>query len=62
MFTGFLEVLKSQRDHHRIRKISLLELKESSALGAAGLGAKAVNFDLPLDYKANATLFFNGSI
>lgn len=30
----------------------------SSAIGAAYVGAKAENFDLPLDYKKNTSILF----
>jgi len=52
-----MEVL-NQVSGHRIRKLSLLELKQSSAVGAAGIGAKDIKITLPLDYNANATNFF----
>ncbi|XP_076104684.1 N-acetyl-D-glucosamine kinase-like [Mytilus galloprovincialis] len=51
---GFTNVLKTNCD--RIQKFCLLDLTQSAALGAACLSAKDVQFTLPMDYSANATI------
>ncbi|XP_021355613.1 N-acetyl-D-glucosamine kinase-like [Mizuhopecten yessoensis] len=56
MKQGFMKEIES-RDH-RIRHLSLCELKQSAAVGAAGIGATSVGSTLPLDYAANASVFF----
>ncbi|KAM9329074.1 N-acetyl-D-glucosamine kinase [Gastrophryne carolinensis] len=58
---GFIEVLEKvwsrQHDGH-LTRFSLLKLKQSSAVGAAFLGAKNIGQDLPLDYKENVDVFY----
>lgn len=44
---------KTQHRHFR-----LAEITESSALGAAALGAKKVGYELPLDFAANTAVFY----
>jgi hypothetical protein len=36
-------------------------MRESSAIGAAILGARSVEFPLPIDFSANTVLFFEHS-
>lgn len=54
LLVGFTNVLKTNCD--RIQKFCLLDLTQSAALGAACLSAKDVQFTLPMDYSANATI------
>ncbi|XP_052773863.1 N-acetyl-D-glucosamine kinase-like [Mya arenaria] len=59
---GFLEVLTAERPGRRIREVTLQRLKQAASVGAASLGARAVGFKLPLDYSANAEIFFHGKM
>ncbi|KAL4231724.1 hypothetical protein ACF0H5_009300 [Mactra antiquata] len=56
---GFIEVMKADRKNKRINEITLLMLKVGASIGAASLGARSVKFTLPIDYNANAELFFH---
>ncbi|XP_022289763.2 N-acetyl-D-glucosamine kinase-like isoform X1 [Crassostrea virginica] len=58
MKEGFVNVLQDRKRNARISKISLLELKESAALGAASLGARSIKETLPINYPQNASLYF----
>ena len=58
IFPGFVNVLQDRKRNARISKISLLELKESAALGAASLGARSIKETLPINYPQNASLYF----
>nr|XP_015199303.1 PREDICTED: N-acetyl-D-glucosamine kinase [Lepisosteus oculatus] len=55
--SGFTEVLEGVASQS-FSRYSLLTLRHSSALGGASLGAKSVGITLPLDYKANANVFY----
>ncbi|XP_033757375.1 N-acetyl-D-glucosamine kinase-like [Pecten maximus] len=57
MKSGFMEVMEKNTSH-RIRQLSLCELKESAAVGAASIGATSIGSLLPLDYSENASVFF----
>ncbi|XP_069055223.1 N-acetyl-D-glucosamine kinase [Lepisosteus oculatus] len=54
---GFTEVLEGVASQS-FSRYSLLTLRHSSALGGASLGAKSVGITLPLDYNANANVFY----
>ena len=60
-FSGFREGLNSI-DYHTYpvtvpNVLSMMRLKQPNALGAAYLGARAVNVKLPLNYENNADVF-----
>ncbi|XP_048826461.1 N-acetyl-D-glucosamine kinase [Brienomyrus brachyistius] len=57
---GFMEVLERAAGGHFTR-YSLLTLHQSSALGGASLGARSIGVTLPLDYSANADVFYTHS-
>ena len=59
VFSGFTEVMKAKRSHKRIKEVTLLALKQPASVGAASLGARAANASLPMDYEANAEVFFH---
>ncbi|TRY92035.1 hypothetical protein DNTS_033837 [Danionella cerebrum] len=63
MKSGFTQVLsQAQADCCKgLQKYSLLTLCQSSALGAAKLGAKHAGATLPLNYSANVNVFFSQS-
>ncbi|XP_022096532.1 N-acetyl-D-glucosamine kinase-like [Acanthaster planci] len=57
---GFLEGLKPRHERDiEIKHLTLVSLLQSSAIGAARLGAKSVQFTLPVDFKANVNKFFS---
>jgi len=60
--SGFTEVLASVAASRpfagRFRGYRLLTLRQSSALGGAGLGARDAGASVPLDYAANASVFY----
>lgn len=56
---GFIEVMKAERSNRRIHEITLLTLKKPASVGAASLGARAAKATLPMDYEANAEVFFH---
>lgn len=58
LFPGFVKVLQDRKRNPRISKISLLDLKESAALGAASLGARSIKHNLPINYSQNAAVYF----
>ncbi|XP_033869403.3 N-acetyl-D-glucosamine kinase [Acipenser ruthenus] len=53
----FTQVL-SQASSSSFSRFSLLTLNHSSAVGGASLGAKSIGRTLPLDYTANASVFY----
>lgn len=56
---GFLEGLSPPNDSYpNIQHFTLLKLKESSAIGAARLGAKVLNFDLQIDYESTVDVLY----
>lgn len=57
--SGFMEVLKAKRSGRRIHEVTLLTLKQPASVGAASLGARAAKAKLPMDYDANAEIFFH---
>ncbi|KAK2914176.1 hypothetical protein QQF64_029945 [Cirrhinus molitorella] len=61
MKSGFTQVLSEAQAHgySQFRKYSLLTLRQSSALGGAKMGAQNAGASLPLDYSANANMFFS---
>ncbi|CAH1257734.1 N-acetyl-D-glucosamine kinase-like isoform X1 [Branchiostoma lanceolatum] len=57
---GFLRGMLPRNDRDvTIKTITLLELKQSCAIGAANLGARSVGMKLPVKYADNATVFFS---
>ncbi|KAM4051181.1 N-acetyl-D-glucosamine kinase isoform 3-T4 [Anomaloglossus baeobatrachus] len=61
---GFIEVLEKARSGPRGRhlsRFSLMKLKQSSAVGGAGLGAKNIGIDLPINYQENVHIFYSHS-
>ncbi|CAL1286074.1 unnamed protein product [Larinioides sclopetarius] len=50
---GFTDAIEGHYE-----KCTLMTLTCSSAVGAAYLGAKATNFELPIDYKKNTSILF----
>ncbi|KAJ8332163.1 hypothetical protein SKAU_G00428430 [Synaphobranchus kaupii] len=58
--SGFTDVLGQAAGGH-FSGYSLLTLQQSSALGGASLGAKSTGTTLPLDYAANAHVFYKCS-
>lgn len=58
MKDGFVKVLQDRKRNPRISKISLLDLKESAAVGAASLGARSIKHNLPINYSQNAAVYF----
>ncbi|XP_052227642.1 N-acetyl-D-glucosamine kinase-like [Dreissena polymorpha] len=60
---GFLSVFKGKRGaQSHIKELTLVGLKQPASLGAASLGARAVGVTLPLDYAANAEVFFHDKV
>lgn len=61
MKSGFTQVISEARatGYSHFCKYSLLTLRQSSALGGAKLGAQNAGATLPLDYSANANVFFS---
>ncbi|XP_048041924.1 N-acetyl-D-glucosamine kinase [Megalobrama amblycephala] len=61
MKSGFTQVLSQAQAHgfSHFRKYSLLTLRQSSALGGAKMGAQNAGASLPMDYSANANVFFS---
>lgn len=58
VISGFFRGLKPRNDKDvKITEISLLELQQNGAVGAAALGAKHSGYRLPVDYKANSKTF-----
>ncbi|XP_002734945.2 N-acetyl-D-glucosamine kinase-like [Saccoglossus kowalevskii] len=57
---GFLEGLKPRHDRDiTIEEFSLLDLKESPAIGAAVIGAKEFDYNLSIKYQDNVDVFFH---
>ena len=42
----------------QVKRFSLVKLRESSAIGAAALGAKTAGYTLPIDYDSMVEEFF----
>lgn len=62
-FSGLLEGLQPRgRGDVKIEEIKLFRLKTSSAIGAAFLAAKKAGILLPVDFGANAEVFFQSTI
>nr|XP_055067787.1 N-acetyl-D-glucosamine kinase [Misgurnus anguillicaudatus] len=61
MKSGFTQVISEAQatGYSHFCKYSLLTLHQSSALGGAKLGAQNAGATLPLDYSANANVFFS---
>ncbi|XP_056100378.1 N-acetyl-D-glucosamine kinase isoform X2 [Rhinichthys klamathensis goyatoka] len=61
MKSGFTQVLSQAQAQgfSHFRKYTLLTLRQSSALGGAKMGAQNAGVTLPLDYSANANVFFS---
>lgn len=62
MEKGFIEGARTQpgprKSLHPLRRFTLLQLQASLAVGAAYLGAKFADLELPRDYSLNANVFF----
>ena len=43
----------------QVKRFSLVKLRESSAIGAAALGAKTAGYTLPIDYDSMVEEFFS---
>ena len=60
IIAGFLEGLSARSgEAPLVPEVTLLDLKKPASYGAAFLGAKRADYRLPLDFSANATVFFN---
>lgn len=59
---GFLEVMMGAEEQRAVGKqqtrFSLMKLKQSSAVGAASLGARHVGYELPMQYADNVAIFY----
>ena len=59
LLAGFQEGLEARYPEHiEIKKFTLLNLKESPAVGAARLGAEVVGYDLPICLEDNVDVFY----
>jgi len=60
-FTGFLQGIKCSPGNAavQVKRFSLVKLHESSAVGAAALGAKTADHPLPIDYDSMVDEFFS---
>ena len=47
------------KGEYPLRAFTLLQLRTTLAVGAAYLGSKAAQFELPRDYNLNADAFFH---
>ena len=58
--TGFIAGIKGSSSNTavEVKRFSLLTLRESSAVGAAALGAKCVHYSLPIDFDSMVDEFF----
>ncbi|XP_060595688.1 N-acetyl-D-glucosamine kinase-like [Ruditapes philippinarum] len=56
---GFTEVMKADRQNKRISELTLVSLNQPASVGAASLGARAAKTTLPMNYDANAEVFFH---
>ena len=58
--TGFIAGIKGSSCNTavQVKRFSLVTLRESSAVGAAALGARCVNYSLPIDFDAMVDEFF----
>ncbi|XP_051504820.1 N-acetyl-D-glucosamine kinase isoform X2 [Myxocyprinus asiaticus] len=61
MMSGFTQVISQAQanGYSLFHKYSLFTLRQSSAVGGAKLGAQNAGVTLPLDYSANANVFFS---
>ncbi|XP_068709146.1 N-acetyl-D-glucosamine kinase-like [Montipora foliosa] len=57
---GFIAGIKGSSDNTavQVKRFSLVKLRESSAVGAAALGAKCAHYSLPIDYGSMVDEFF----
>ncbi|XP_071792731.1 N-acetyl-D-glucosamine kinase-like [Asterias amurensis] len=59
---GFLQGLKPHHNKNvEVKHITLVSLLQSSAIGAARLGAESIQCKLPVDFKSNVNVFFTKS-
>lgn len=60
-FPGFLAGIKGSPSNSavQVKRFSLVNLCESSAVGAAALGAKTADHPLPIDYDSMVEKFFS---
>lgn len=58
--TGFIAGIKGSSSNTavEVKRFSLVTLRESSAVGAAALGAKCVHYSLPIDFGSMVDEFF----
>ena len=58
---GFVKGMQCSPDDTavQVKRFSLVKLRESSAVGAAALGAKTADHPLPIDYYSMVDEFFN---
>lgn len=58
--TGFIAGIKGSSSNTavQVKRFSLVTLRESSAVGAAALGAKCVHYSLPIDFDSMVDEFF----
>lgn len=61
IFVGFLTGIRCSPSNTavQVKRFSLAKLRESSAVGAAALGAKTAGHPLPVDYDSMVEEFFN---
>ena len=59
-FVGFLDGLRCSQGNTavQVKRFALVKLHESSAVGAAALGAKTADHSLPIDYDSMVDEFF----
>ena len=59
-FVGFLAGLRCSQSNTavQVKRFTLVKLRESSAVGAAALGAKTADHPLPIDYDSMVDEFF----
>ena len=59
-FVGFLAGLRCSQGNTavQVERFTLVKLRESSAVGAAALGAKTADHPLPIDYDSMVDEFF----
>ena len=60
LFLGFVTGIRcSSSAAVQVKRFSLVKLRESSAVGAAALGAKTADHPLPIDYGSMVDEFFS---
>ena len=60
LVTGFLEGIQQHSQNNvKVEELTLMELTQPGAYGAAGLGAKHAGATLKLNYKENAIRLFH---